>query len=438
VSRDGTLKYVLTAVVHPDPLIEAVSRPHAPAEAWTQAFVDRTGTVAAGEGPAAALVGRPVAADVLARVREAPRGIYRREREHGESDYVAFSEAPFSGWTAMISLPAAQIDAPIRQSLAWLASVGLLIVGIGCAAAVVLGRAVAAALKSASAAAHALVRAERPPARPSSVAEVASLGEALQEAATLLKRRGEEREELLRQAEAAVRLRDAFLARASHELRTPLTVVKGHLRLLARQLADGQAAGLVAVADKHVDRVTQLVAHLLDASRLAAGQLPVEPEPTELAAVVAEAVAQVRPLAQDKAVRLETAVPTGLRLVGDRLQLEQAVLNLLTNAVKHTAAGGTIRAEGAGQGAQVELRVRDSGEGIAPEYLERVFEPFFQAGSAVGRRKAAGAGAGLGLALVRGIVELHGGRVWAESEGPGKGSTFVVRLPLSSTTDRAA
>jgi signal transduction histidine kinase len=279
---------------------------------------------------------------------------------------------------------------------------------------------------------------EGPAVRPSSVAEVVSLGEALQEAATLLKRRSEEREELLRQGEAAVRLRDAFLARASHELRTPLTVVKGHLRLLARQLADGQAAGLVAVADKHVDRVTQLVAHLLDASRLAAGQLPVEPEPTELAAVVAEAVAQVRPLAQDKAVRLEVAVPTGLRLVGDRLQLEQAVLNLLTNAVTHTAAGGTIRAEGAGQGAQVELRVRDTGEGIAPEYLERVFEPFFQAGSAVGRRKAAGVGAGLGLALVRGIVELHCGRVWAESEGPGKGSTFVVRLPLSSTTDRAA
>ncbi len=240
---------------------------------------------------------------------------------------------------------------------------------------------------------------------------------------------------LHREAREAIRVREEFLARASHELRTPLTVVKGHLALLGKRLASGEpeAAGLVSIGQRHVDRMTRLLTDLLDASRLAAGRLTLEPEPLDLHTVAEEAVAQAGPLAGEKGVALVGEVAGGLTLVGDRLKLEQVLINLLTNAIKHTPAGGTIRVEGRAVGEEVELSVRDDGEGIRPEHLERIFEPFFQVGSATGRQKATGQGAGLGLALVRGIVELHGGRVWAESEGRGRGSAFVVRLPAAAS-----
>jgi signal transduction histidine kinase len=440
VSRNGSLKYVLTAVVLPDPLIAAVSRPRASAEAGVHAFVDRTGTIAAGAGAAAALVGSPVAADIRARIREAPQGLYRRERDGGQSDYVALSQAPFSGWTAMISLPAAQVEAPVRQSLAWLCAAGLVIVGAGCAAAFLFGRSIAAAIGSASAAAQALVHGEPPPGRPTSVAEVASLAEALEEAARLLKQRGEEREELLRRAEAAVRLRDDFLARASHELRTPLTVIAGHLALLGRRgLAnDSGAAELVATGRRQADRMAQLIGDLLDVARLDAGQARLAVRPLDLKPLVAETVSQVRPLAEAKRVALVEAVPGGLTILGDPVNLEQVLINLLTNAIRHTPEDGDVVVEGADQGGDVELRVRDSGEGIPREHLERIFEPFYQVGSATGRRKATGRGTGLGLAIVQRIVELHGGTVRAESGGRGKGSTFSVRLPAGPVKSRAA
>ncbi len=233
-------------------------------------------------------------------------------------------------------------------------------------------------------------------------------------------------------------LRDLFIARASHELRTPLTVVKGHLAFLAKRHAehDPEAAGLVSVAQRHVDQMAQLIGRLLDTSRLAAGHLELECEPLELDRVVAEAAAQAEPVARNKGVALVSAVEGRLPLVGDRLKLGRVILNLLDNAIKHTPAGGSVRIEGAAVGAAVELRVRDTGAGIPREHLERIFEPFFQVGSATGRRKAAGPGAGLGLTIARRLVELHGGRIWAESDGPGRGSTFVVRLPVVPVESR--
>jgi signal transduction histidine kinase/HAMP domain-containing protein len=244
---------------------------------------------------------------------------------------------------------------------------------------------------------------------------------------------------LYREAQDAVRARDEFLARASHELRTPLTVVNGHLALLDRKGgADAQARELIAVARRHVDRIVTLIADLLDASRLEAGALQIVPEPLDLRSVVSEAVAQIRPLAGARGVDLRDAVPGGIALVADRLKLEQVVVNLLSNAVKHTGRGGAVDVEAAASAGLVELRVRDSGAGIPPEYLERIFEPFFQVGGQGGHRRAGREGTGLGLAIVRRLVDLHGGAVHAESEGQGRGSTFVVRLPAAPGKASAA
>ncbi len=167
---------------------------------------------------------------------------------------------------------------------------------------------------------------------------------------------------LYREAQEAIRARDDLLARAAHELRTPLTIVKGYTALLAKRVAehDAEVAGLASGTSRRVDYMTRLITELLDATQLTTGQPSLEAEPIELGAVVAEWLIQAAPLAQEKNIALVDAVEPGLALVGDRVKLEQVVLNLLTNAIKHAAAGGTIRVEGVAAGPAVELRVRDT------------------------------------------------------------------------------
>ncbi|HWP35676.1 MAG TPA: ATP-binding protein [Thermodesulfobacteriota bacterium] len=236
---------------------------------------------------------------------------------------------------------------------------------------------------------------------------------------------------LYREAQEAVRARDAFLARASHELRTPLTSALGTIRLLRRsrsgQLSESPET-LIEIASRNLETMAALVNDLLDASKLAAGAAALIVEPVEVADLVARSLELVAAQARDKGVALETAVPAGLRLKGDPLKLEQVLVNLLANAVTFTPAGGRVRVEAERDDDGVLLRVRDTGEGIARDVLDRIFEPFFQA-SGGGRRRTRGTG--LGLAICRQIVTLHGGRIWAESDGPGAGSTFTVRLPAA-------
>jgi PAS domain S-box-containing protein len=243
---------------------------------------------------------------------------------------------------------------------------------------------------------------------------------------------------LYEEAQEAVRVRDDFLARASHELRTPLTVVKGNLAFLAKGVAPAEGTSLVSAARRHVDQMIRLLNDLLDASRLAAGELLLDCEAVELTAEVAEVLGQVAPLAQEKGVAVVNGVAAGLTLVGDRLKIEQILVNLLTNAIKHTPSGGAIRVAGSAAGGELEVRVEDTGAGIPREHLERIFEPFFQVAAAPGRPTASRQGAGLGLAIARRLTELHGGRIWAESAGVGCGSTFVVRLPAAAGRERAA
>ncbi|HEX7124557.1 MAG TPA: ATP-binding protein, partial [Thermodesulfobacteriota bacterium] len=176
----------------------------------------------------------------------------------------------------------------------------------------------------------------------------------------------------------------------------------------------------------------------IEASRLAAGRAPLNLRRLRLDGVVAEAIAQVRPLAAEKHVCVVTAVAPRLTLAADRLKLEQILVNLLTNAIRHSPPGGTIHVEGTPTGGDLELRVRDHGDGIPRGDLERIFLPFQQVNRTAEAARTARFGAGLGLAIVRSLVELHGGRIWAESDGPGRGSVFVVRLPVAAARQRAA
>jgi signal transduction histidine kinase len=249
----------------------------------------------------------------------------------------------------------------------------------------------------------------------------------------------------IREAQAAVRVRDDFLARASHELRTPLTSAFGTLRLLQRALAGGLAGSpqeLLDTAVRNLRSMTALLGHLLDVAKLEADRALLVRERVELADVVRDAARVVAVPAREKGVALEAELPAGLAVRGDPIRLEQLFVNLLVNAVKFTPAGGRVWVEAEPAGGEVVARVRDTGVGIAPEDREAIFEPFVQAGAPdalrPGDRRRHERGTGLGLAICRRIAALHGGSVHAESEGPGKGSTFVVRLPAASADSRAA
>ena len=249
------------------------------------------------------------------------------------------------------------------------------------------------------------------------------------------KRAEEARLELAREqaaraeAEAANRLKDEFLAMLSHELRTPLTAILGWAKLLADgEVAAGKTADAFAAIYRNARTQAKLIDDLLDVSRVITGKLRIEVAPTDLGAVVEAAAAVVRPAAAAKGVELHVRLDDeGLTADGDPARLQQVVWNLLSNALKFTPAGGGVEARVRRAGSQLEVAVSDTGQGIGPEFLPHVFERFRQADMGTTRRHG---GLGLGLAIVRHLVELHGGTVRAESEGEGRGSTFTVRLPV--------
>jgi signal transduction histidine kinase/ActR/RegA family two-component response regulator len=233
-------------------------------------------------------------------------------------------------------------------------------------------------------------------------------------------------------AEQANHLKDEFLATVSHELRTPLNAVLGWARMLgANQLAPDRATHAIATIERNASALAHLIDDLLDVSRIVAGTLHVAPEPVDLVTVAQAAVDAVRPLAATKNVHLafspdlEALEPVS----GDAGRLQQVIWNLLANAITFTPEGGRVDVFIARSKDHMEVRVVDTGQGISPDFLPHVFDRFRQADGATTRRHT---GLGLGLAIVRQLVELHGGTVHAASQGVGRGATFTVCLPISA------
>jgi signal transduction histidine kinase len=237
-------------------------------------------------------------------------------------------------------------------------------------------------------------------------------------------------------AESANRAKDEFLAVLSHELRTPLTSTLGWTRLLRHAgVNSSQAERAISAIERSAQMQKRLIEDLLDVSRIIAGRLQLDRAPVRIIDPIRAAVEELRPIAQDKNIRLETAFESAPTLEADAVRLQQIVTNLLTNAIKFTPPGGqvTVRVREADRGAEIE--VSDTGVGIAPEFLPHVFEPFRQGDA--GPRRAYG-GLGLGLSIVHHLVKLHGGTIEASSHGPATGATFRVRLPLAAAGGAAA
>jgi len=230
-------------------------------------------------------------------------------------------------------------------------------------------------------------------------------------------------------AEAANSAKDQFLSTLSHELRTPLNAVYGWATMLERgQLGAEQAQRALQIILRNVNAQVRLIDDLLDLSRVASGKLRLAVQPVDLQRVVEEALDGIRPAAAAKNIRLQPVLASpGGPVSGDPDRLQQVVWNLLSNAVKFTPKGGRVQIQLQRVSSHVELLVSDTGQGIQPDLLPYVFDRLRQGDSSSTRSHG---GLGLGLALVRHFVELHGGIVFAESPGEGRGATFVVKLPL--------
>jgi PAS domain S-box-containing protein len=248
-----------------------------------------------------------------------------------------------------------------------------------------------------------------------------------------------EREQIARQkAEEVNRMKDEFIATVSHELRTPLNAILGWSQLLQkRQLDPAAVARGLEIVERNAKSQAQLVEDLLEVSRLIRGKVRLIVRPIELANVIRAAMNTVVLAAEVKHIKLEFGSECSASVSGDSDRLQQVVWNLLSNAIKFTPEGGRVEVRlsvaSDKQSPYVEIAVSDTGQGICPQFLPYVFDRFRQADSSTTRSQG---GLGLGLAIVRQLVELHGGSVFADSPGLGKGTTFTVRLPLVSVENQ--
>ena len=239
------------------------------------------------------------------------------------------------------------------------------------------------------------------------------------------------------EAREANRLKDDFLATLSHELRTPLNAILGYTRMMRTgSVAPDRRDAAMEVVERNATSLAQIVNDLLDIARIVAGKMAMTVQPASLSVLINDSIATVGSAARAKGLEIRTRLAPDIRtIVVDTDRMQQVLWNVLSNAVKFTPPGGLINVEGRRLHGYVEIAVADTGEGIPKEFLPFVFDRFRQADTKIAGVRT---GLGIGLAIARHIVEMHGGTIEATSAGPGKGSTFRVKLPIAATSSQAA
>jgi signal transduction histidine kinase/CheY-like chemotaxis protein len=438
VVHGADVRYVVTALVRPDAIRDALSRQELPSD-WVISIIDTNGRrVARSRAHEENLGGylSDSARDLVSGGRAEGFGVsYTLENER---IFTPYSRLALSGWIAVLGIPTASVDAAAYRSIGFYGGGVVLSIVLGALGALWVARTVTRPIGELRAAAEALGRKQAPRRPHTSIQEIRHVGVAMQTAAEELARGEAERESLLKKerlareaAEAADRAKDEFMAVLSHELRTPLNAVYGWAKMLqSGELRDEAAAGKAKDAIvRNADVQIKLIDDLLDLSRISSGKMRLDLRRVEIDAVVQGALDAVRPAADAKAIRIRTKIDVHAdSVVGDPARLQQVVWNLLMNAIKFTPSGGEIDVALRRDASSLAISIADTGQGIAPDMLPHVFERFRQADSSSTR---AHGGLGIGLALVKHLVELHGGTVVAQSAGQGRGATFTVRLPVA-------
>lgn len=409
----------------------------------TVGLLDGEGRFLARSGAADEMIGQPARPELIAAAAAAPDGMLRHRTWEGRESYDVFTHSQLSGWTVAVALPVAKVDGAARQAtlVAALGTLAALLCAV--VAALFFGQRHVREIARAAREAAELGQGKAPAPAYSRVVEVNALHAALHAAGARLLTAGRERaqaegerdELLLREqrarlaAEQQNQAKDQFLAMLGHELRNPLAPISSAAHLLKMPGLDASRLQYASeVIARQVGHITRLVNDLLDVSRVTRGLVTLNATELDLRRIVADAVEQAESLVAAKGHHLELSLPAQpLWVRGDQTRLVQVLSNLLNNAAKYSPQHGRIDVALAQEGGAAVLTVSDKGSGIDAGLLPRVFELFSQGEQAPDRAQG---GLGLGLALVRSLVELHGGTVAAHSDGAGQGSRFTVRLPL--------
>ncbi len=439
VLRDGQPAYILSAVVPVERMRNLLTL-QGIAEPWVVAIFDQTGTIVARSLASSAQRASPSMQALIDRGGNQGSGVtYTLE---GVRSHSAFTRLRNSRWVVAAGVSAEEANRGLWGVLGAIGAGLLASLGFAAFLAWYFARGVTEPIDRLKEAAAALGRGEpMKPLPPMDIAELQEVSTALQSAsrereiATRERLVAEaERETLLerattalKSAEEAARSKDEFLAMLGHELRNPLAPMATALHLMARK-GDERTRAERQVMERQVAHMKRLVDDLLDVSRITGKRLAMRMEPLCLAEVVRHAAQGVQPVLDQRRFRVDIPPECeDLWVCGDEVRLGQVLANLLGNAVKFTRADDTIVLRLRHDDEMAEVQVEDDGDGMPPAVLERVFDLFYQAPQEADRSRG---GLGLGLAIVRSLVEMHGGTVQAHSEGPGHGSLFVMRLPL--------
>ncbi len=408
----------------------------------TIAVIDRQGRFIARSKKSDELLGKQARPELVAAAAGSFEGLIRHKTLEGTDSYDAFIHSKLTGWTIAVAAPVDSIEASATQAVLWLvAGVGTAL-ALAAGAAVFFGRQFAEAIDAATLAARSLRDGVTPVVPRTSLQEVNTLNESLVHAGHVLAAEKASRESLeaeriqllanetqaRERAQAENAAKDKFLALLGHELRNPLAAINGATEVLLRRAADPAILARYLDMIKRQNRhLIHIVNDLLDVSRMLSGKISLDTRALNLADSVRSCVDAMRTTPQaTERCRIEVHADE-VWIDGDPTRIEQILNNLLTNALKFSAADGLIKVKVYAPGEhEAVMMLTDTGVGIAPELLPHIFEPFVQGPALKGQVHS---GLGIGLALVKQLVELHGGSIQANSDGGGCGSTFILRFP---------
>jgi len=425
VIRNGELRYVLSGGVKADSIAAVIKAQGLPGD-WVGVIVDRNGRIVARNLAPLASEGQMASQSLRDALTRSASGWFRGSTIEGTAVYTPYRRSEVSGWAFAMGIPASTVDGVVPRGFAFLGFGLAGAIAVAIALAYLVSRRIAAPIGALASAAAAMGRGAAvavPQDLP--IVEVKTLALALQETARAIGERQELIEREKQALQAADRTKDEFLAMLSHELRNPLAALTAAAHVLKVSDPDGEASakarGVIQRQTKHMGR---LIADLLDVGRVSAGKVGLARERMDLADAVSAVASEWRSSGRFDRHHLSLGLAS-VWVDADRARIEQIAANLFDNAVKFTPAGKGIRVSVRADGDSAVLRVQDEGIGLQAEEGERIFDLFMQGRHAEG-------GMGVGLALVKRLVELHGGTVAADSEGVGRGAAFTVRLPAAA------
>ena len=428
ILRDGSLKYVLTAVVELEAFAALIRAQNLPS-GWVSGLVDGNGYFIARVPPRAP--DQKASQAFVAATRDSQEGWYRGLTVEGSDTFTAYRVSAFSHWSVGLAIPASEVSAAANHA-AWAMGAGALAtLTLALGFAFLIGRRISKPIASVAAAARSLGRNSTAANVPSDlgISEVREVAQALNDAALAVR----ERQDLLQREQTALReadrAKDEFLAMLGHELRNPLAAITTSAHVLRiTKAGEDMARHAHGVIERQTRHMTRLIEDLLDVSRVTMGKIELQREALDLAELVRRQVATWEHTDPRRAGRVSVSA-AAVWVNADRARMEQVLFNLFDNADKFSPKDKRVTVRVARDGEKALLEVADEGPGIPPEMRERVFDLFVQGPKGPDR---AGGGMGVGLALVRTLVEMHGGEVRASDAGSGKGAVFTIRLPAVS------